>query len=101
MQFQFKPADHRTHRLQSHLYRSHKIQYEEALGIRDDVAFFQSVQQNLAKRSPDSERPEEELDHAVRQTISRAVAPEGVVDIFAAAGIDRPNISMLSEEWVT
>lgn len=76
------------------------VPHEEALRIRDNVAFFQSVQQSLAKRSPDSERPEEELDHAVRQIISRAVAPEGVVDIFAAAGLERPNISILSEEFL-
>ena len=76
------------------------VPHEEALRIRDDVAFFQSVQQSLAKRSPDNERPEEELDHAVRQIISRAVAPEGVVDIFAAAGLERPNISILSEEFL-
>ncbi len=76
------------------------VPHEEALGIRDDVAFFQSVQQSLAKRSPDSERPEEELDHAVRQIISRAVASEEVVDIFAAAGLNRPNISILSEEFL-
>lgn len=76
------------------------VPHEEALRIRDDVAFFQSVQQSLAKRSLENERPEEELDHAVRQIISRAVAPKGVVDIFAAAGLDRPNISILSEEFL-
>ena len=76
------------------------VPHEEALRVRDDVAFFQSVQQSLAKRSLDNERPEEELDHAVRQIISRAVAPEGVVDIFAAAGLERPNISILSEEFL-
>ena len=76
------------------------VPHEEALRIRDDVAFFQSVQQSLAKRSPDNERPEEELDHAVRQIISRAVAPGGVVDIFAAAGLEKPNISILSEEFL-
>ena len=76
------------------------VPHEEALRIRDDVVFFQSVQQSLAKRSLDNERPEEELDHAVRQIISRAVAPERVVDIFATAGLDRPNISILSEEFL-
>ena len=76
------------------------VPHEEALRIRDAVAFFQSVQQSLAKRSPDNERPEEELDHAVRQIISRAVAPGGVVDIFAAAGLEKPNISILSEEFL-
>jgi type I restriction enzyme R subunit len=76
------------------------VPHAEALRIRDDVAFFQAVQAVLAKRAPGDTRPEEELDHAVRQIISRAVAPEGVVDIFAAAGLEKPDISILSEEFL-
>jgi type I restriction enzyme, R subunit len=75
------------------------VPHDEALRIRDDVAFFQAVQSVLAKRAPGDARPEEELDHAVRQIISRAVAPEGVVDIFAAAGLAKPDISILSDEF--
>ncbi len=76
------------------------VPHEEALRIRDDVAFFQAVQAVLAKRAPADARPEEDLDHAVRQIISRAVAPEGVVDIFAAAGLQKPDISILSDEFL-
>jgi type I restriction enzyme R subunit len=76
------------------------VPHPEALRIRDDVAFFQAVQAVLAKRAPGDARPEEDLDHAVRQIISRAVAPEGVVDIFAAAGLEKPDISILSEEFL-
>jgi len=76
------------------------VPHDEALRIRDDVAFFQAVQAVLAKRAPDEARPEEELDHAVRQIISRAVAPEGVVDIFAAAGLDKPDMSVLSDQFL-
>jgi type I restriction enzyme R subunit len=76
------------------------VPHEQALRIRDDVAFFQAVQAVLAKRAPGEARSEEELDHAVRQIISRAVAPEGVVDIFAAAGLAKPDISILSEEFL-
>jgi type I restriction enzyme R subunit len=76
------------------------VPHAEALRIRDDVAFFQAVQAVLAKRAPGDARPEEELDHAVRQIISRAVAPEGVVDIFAAVGLKKPDISILSEEFL-
>jgi type I restriction enzyme R subunit len=76
------------------------VPHEEALRIRDDVAFFQAVQSVLAKRAPGDARPEEDLDHAVRQIISRAVAPEGVVDIFAAAGLQKPDISILSDEFL-
>ncbi len=76
------------------------VPHAEALRIRDDVAFFQAVQSVLAKRAPGDARPEEDIDHAVRQIISRAVAPEGVIDIFAAAGLAKPDISILSEEFL-
>ncbi len=76
------------------------VPHESALRIRDDVAFFQAVQAVLAKRAPGDARPAEDLDHAVRQIISRAVTPEGVVDIFAAAGLAKPDISILSEEFL-
>ena len=76
------------------------VPHEEAIRIRDDVAFFQAVQSVLSKRSPAEVRSQEELDHAVRQIISRAVTSEGVVDIFAAAGLDKPDISILSDEFL-
>jgi type I restriction enzyme R subunit len=76
------------------------VPHAEALRIRDDVAFFQAVAAAIAKRVPGDTRPDEELDHAVRQIISRAVGPEGVVDIFAVAGLKKPDISILSEEFL-
>jgi type I restriction enzyme, R subunit len=76
------------------------VPHAEALRIREDVGFFQAVQAVLAKRAPGDARPDEELDHAVRQIISRAVAPEGVTDIFAAAGLEKPDISILSDEFL-
>ena len=74
--------------------------HEEAIKIRDDVAFFQAVQAALTKRAPGEMRPEDELDHAVRQIIARAVAPAGVIDIFTAAGLQKPDISILSDEFL-
>ena len=76
------------------------VPHDETTRIRDDVAFFQSLRSALSKRSAGEVQTDEELDHAVRQIISRAVAPEGVVDIFAAAGLDKPDISILSEEFL-
>ena len=76
------------------------VPHEAAIRIRDDVAFFQAVQSVLAKRASADARPEEALDHAVRQIISRSVASEGVTDIFAAAGLEKPDISILSEEFL-
>jgi type I restriction enzyme R subunit len=76
------------------------VPHDEALRIRDDLAFFQAVRAVLAKAAPGEARPEEDLDHAVRQILSRAVAPEGVMDIFAAAGLAKPDISILSDEFL-
>jgi len=76
------------------------VPHEEALAIRDDVAFFQAVRAALAKRVPMEERPEEELDHAIRQIISRALTPEGIIDLFSAAGLKKPDISILSDEFL-
>ncbi len=76
------------------------VPHEDAIRIRDDVAFFQAVRSVLAKRAVQETRTEEELDMAIRQIVSRAVASEGVVDIFAAAGLEKPDISILSEEFL-
>jgi type I restriction enzyme R subunit len=76
------------------------VPHKEALRIRDDVAFFQAVRAGLMKRAPGEAKTEEELDHAIRQIISRAVSSDGVVDIFAAAGIKKPDISILSDEFL-
>ena len=76
------------------------VPHEETQRIRDDVGFFQAVRAALSKRAITDARPEEELDLAVRQITSRAVSSEGVMDIFAAAGLDKPDISVLSDEFL-
>jgi len=76
------------------------VPHTEALRIRDDVAFFQAVRAQLLKRAPGEAKPEEELDLAVRQIVSKAIASDGVVDIFASAGLKRPDISILSDEFL-
>ena len=76
------------------------VPHEEALAIRDEVAFFQAVRSALAKRAASEGKTQEELDHAIRQLVSRAVASEGVLDIFDAAGLDKPDISILSDEFL-
>ena len=76
------------------------VPHPETFRIRDDVGFFQTVRAALSKRAAGEARPEEDLDLAVRQIISRAVASEGVMDIFAAAGLDKPDISVLSDEFL-
>jgi len=76
------------------------VPHEDALRIRDDVGFFQAVRSALAKSGITTQRAEEDLDQAIRQIISRAVFPGGVVDIFAAAGLKKPDISLLSDEFL-
>ena len=73
---------------------------DEALRIRDDVGFFQAVRAVLAKSAPGERRTDEDLDHAIRQIVSRAVASGEVIDIFAAAGLKKPDISILSDEFL-
>ena len=76
------------------------VPHKETHRIRDDVGFFQQVRAALFKASPSVTRHEEDLDLAVRQIVSRAVASEGVMDIFAAAGLEKPDISVLSDEFL-
>jgi type I restriction enzyme R subunit len=76
------------------------VPHPKALEVRDDVAFFQAVRAALVKSGRRRPRPGEEMEHAIRQLLSRAVASEEVVDIFAAAGLEKPDISVLSEEFL-
>jgi type I restriction enzyme R subunit len=73
---------------------------ERALEIRDDVGFFQAVRAALAKATVEGRRTPEELDSAVRQIVSRAVVSDDVVDIFTAAGLRKPELSIFSDEFL-
>ena len=74
--------------------------HDEAIRIRDDIAFFQAVRAALVK--PSGERKcQEDLDQAVRQLVSKAItAPDEVIDVFSAAGLKKPDISILSDEFL-
>ena len=73
---------------------------DEATDIRDNVGFMQALSSVLRKRDSREIKPIEELDHAIRQIISRAISPDEVIDIFDAAGLPKPDISILSEEFL-
>jgi type I restriction enzyme R subunit len=73
---------------------------KEAREIRDDIAFFQAIKAQLAKTSG-TQRPPEEIDAAIRQLVSEAiVAEEGIIDVFTAAGLKKPDISILSDQFL-
>ncbi len=76
------------------------VPHESALAIRDDVAFFQAVKSVLTKSLRDGRRSPEEIDFAIRQIVSKAVSSDEVLDIFAAAGLKKPDISILSDEFL-
>lgn len=74
---------------------------EEALAIRDDVGLFQEIRASLVKATvSETEKSPEEMNSAIRQLVSQAVASTEVVDIFSAAGLDKPDISILSDEFL-
>jgi type I restriction enzyme, R subunit len=76
------------------------VPHEEALRIRDHVGFFQAVRAVLAKGTSGDRSPDETLDHAIRQIVLKARVSAEVVDIFAAAGLKKPDISILSDEFL-
>jgi type I restriction enzyme R subunit len=76
------------------------VPHDRAIAIRDDVGFFQTVRAGLAKTLITGGRDEEELNAAVRQIVSRAVASDRVIDIFSAAGLKAPEISILSDQFL-
>ena len=77
------------------------VPHEDALAIQDDVGFFQAVKAVLTKNVGEGRRSPDDIDHAIRQIVSRAVASEEVIDIFAAAGLKKPDISILSDEFLS
>ena len=76
---------------------------EEALGIRDDVAFFDAVRAQIAKaEGTDREGTNAgaELDTAIKQIVSDAMSGTGVIDIYEEAGLAKPDISLIDDEFV-
>jgi type I restriction enzyme R subunit len=76
------------------------VPHEDALRIRGDVGFFQVVRSVLAKGEDGDGKTDQELDHAVQQLVSRAIVSDQVIDIFAAAGLKKPDISILSDAFL-
>jgi len=76
------------------------VPHESALAIREAVAFFQAVRAGFIKATSVEGKTTEDLDSAIRQLVSRAVASDQIVDIFAAAGLKSPNIGILDEDFL-
>jgi len=77
------------------------IPHEQAIDAKDEVAFFQAIKARLVKfESAESGKSDEEIETAIRQVIDEALTSNKVVDVFDAAGIKKPDISILSEEFL-
>lgn len=76
---------------------STSAEFEE---VRDEVAFFQAVKAGLVKLSPGRKTPISDLSYGVRQIVESAVVSDQVVDVFDAAGLEKPDVAILSEEFL-
>ena len=77
------------------------IPHEQAMAVKDEVSFYQAIKARLVKfDSTGTGKTDEEIETAIRQVIDQALVAEPVIDIFDAAGIKKPDISILSEEFL-
>lgn len=78
------------------------VPHPDAIAIRDDLAFFQAIKARISKlrENTGSSKAPEEIETAIRQIVSDALISSEVIDVFAAAGIEKPEISILSEEFL-
>jgi len=73
----------------------------KAMEIKDEVGFFQAIKARLTKFEPiGSGKSDAEIETAIRQIVDKAVVSDGVIDVFDAAGIKKPDISILSDEFL-
>ena len=75
----------------------------EAMGIKDELGFFQAIKARLGKFEANvngSGQSDAEIETAVRQLVDSAIVVDGVIDIFDAAGIKKPEVAILSDEFL-
>ncbi|MBU6231840.1 type I restriction endonuclease subunit R [Patescibacteria group bacterium] len=73
---------------------------KDAVAIREEVAFFQAVKARLIKLASDGGSRDVDVESTIRQLVGKAVVSQGIVDIFDASGIKKPDISILSEDFL-
>jgi type I restriction enzyme R subunit len=76
------------------------VPHADAIRIRDEVAYFQTVRAAIMKTEVGRGASDEELDLAVRQIVSKAVSTDEVVDVFKVAGLEHPDISVLDDKFL-
>lgn len=77
------------------------IPHDQAMDVKDEISFFQAVKARLIKfDSTGSDKTDEEIETTIHQVIDKALVTEKVIDVFDAAGLKKPDISILSEEFL-
>ncbi|MEM4258760.1 MAG: type I restriction endonuclease subunit R [Candidatus Thermoplasmatota archaeon] len=76
------------------------VPHQKALKIREDVGFYQAIKSTLTKTTSTTAMYKEDLDTAINQILSKAIISDRVVDIFEAAGIQKPDLAILSDEFL-
>ena len=75
---------------------------KESEELRDEIGFFQAIKASIIKNTETttSKKSKEEMDSAINQIVSKALSSDGVIDVFEVAGIDKPEISILSDKFL-
>lgn len=73
---------------------------EQVTAKRDEIALVAAVRANLMKYTAGSSRGRESIEQNIRQLLSRAVMADGILDVFKSAGLEQPDLSILSEEFL-
>jgi len=77
------------------------VPHQKAFELRDDLAFFQAIKARFAKfDETQKKQTNEEIETAIRQIVNDAIVSKEVIDVFEAAGIKKPDISILSDEFM-
>jgi len=99
--------DNGEKRLKQHVLELSKafalaMPHPDAIALREQVAFFQAVKARLDKLTQTGTGGPTDAEYrmALKQIVDKAIAPQGVVDVFAAAGLEKPNMSVLSDEFL-
>lgn len=73
---------------------------ERVTARRDEIALVAAIRANLVKYTAGTGRGRESIERNIRQLLSRAVMADGILDVFKSAGLDQPDLSILSDEFL-
>ncbi len=76
------------------------VPHEKAMKIKEEVGFFQAIKSAITKTTETKRELQDKFDSAIKQILSKAVISDRIIDIFEAAGIQKPELSILSDGFL-